>query len=63
MPSLISICEELFATKDLYQALDLEKNANQSQIKKAYHKVEIQLFGNLLCLGLFCMSRVIIVES
>jgi len=43
MPSLVSICEELFATKDLYQVLGLDKQANESQIKKAYHKLSLRV--------------------
>ena len=43
MPGLLDTCEELFQTKDLYQVLGIEKSANASQIKKAYHKVIIHL--------------------
>ena len=39
MPSLLATCEELFNTRNLYEVLALEKTANNSQIKKAYHKV------------------------
>ena len=39
MPGLLDTCEELFQTKDLYQVFGIEKSANASQIKKAYHKV------------------------
>jgi len=43
MPSLLSSCEELFGTKDLYQVLGLVKEANSQQIKKAYHKVSLSV--------------------
>ena len=39
MPSLISTCEELYDTQDLYAVLGVDKKANAAQIKKAYHKV------------------------
>jgi len=39
---LLDTCEELFQTKDLYQVLGIQKSANASQIKKAYHKVSLK---------------------
>ena len=45
MPGLLDTCEELFQTKDLYQVFGIEKSANASQIKKAYHKVIIHLLN------------------
>jgi len=38
MPSLITTCEELYDTQDLYAVLGVDKKANAAQIKKAYHK-------------------------
>ena len=40
---IITTCEELFGTTDLYQVLGLEKTASSGQIKKAYHKMSLQV--------------------
>lgn len=39
MPSLLDSLQNLFGTRDLYEVLDLTKDANEAQIRKAYHKV------------------------
>ena len=38
MPGLVETCKELFDTENLYEVLGIDKSANASQIKKAYHK-------------------------
>jgi len=43
MPSLLETCEDLFRTKNLYEVLRLEKTASSAQIKKAYHKISLQV--------------------
>ena len=44
MPSLIESLEQLFGTTDLYQVLEITKEATQAQIRKAYHKVTKSAF-------------------
>jgi len=39
MPSLLDSLQNLFGTRDLYEVLELTKDANEAQIRKAYHKV------------------------
>lgn len=41
MPGLLATLEELFDTKDLYQVLGIEKTADESKVKKAYHKTSL----------------------
>ena len=43
MPGIISTCEELFGSKDLYEVLGVEKSASAGQIKKAYHRVSLKV--------------------
>eukprot|EP00088_Acartia_fossae_P002865 TRINITY_DN11197_c0_g1_i1.p1 TRINITY_DN11197_c0_g1~~TRINITY_DN11197_c0_g1_i1.p1 ORF type:complete len:258 (+),score=78.67 TRINITY_DN11197_c0_g1_i1:31-804(+) len=43
MPSLLTSCEELFQTKDLYEVLGIEKSANTAQVKKAYHRASLKV--------------------
>ena len=40
---ILSTCEELFGSTDLYQVLGLEKSASAGQIKKAYHKASLKV--------------------
>ena len=40
---ILATCEELFGTTDLYQVLGVEKTASSGQIKKAYHKMSLQV--------------------
>jgi len=42
MPGLVEACKDLFDTENLYEVLGIEKTANASQIKKAYHKVSLK---------------------
>jgi len=50
MPGLVKTCKELFDTENLYEVrLGIDKSANASQIKKAYHK----RFSNY-CMQLRC---------
>ena len=39
MPSILETLESLFGTRDLYKVLNIKKEANEAQIRKAYHKV------------------------
>lgn len=48
MPSLIESLEQLFGTTDLYQVLEITKEATQAQIRKAYHKVAKSLLASSL---------------
>ena len=34
MPSLLTTCEDLFGTDDLYKVLNIEKTAKAAEIKK-----------------------------
>ena len=43
MPGLIETVEELFKTKDLYEVLGVEKDADAAQIKKAYYKTSLKV--------------------
>ena len=43
MPGLLSSCEELFGSKDLYAVFGIEKTASPGQIKKAYHRVSLKV--------------------
>ena len=43
MPGLISILEELFGTANLYEVLGVEKDVDDSKIKKAYHKTSLKV--------------------
>jgi len=43
MPSLLSSCEELFGSSDLYVVLGVEKTATAGQIKKAYHRASLKV--------------------
>jgi len=40
---ILTTCEELFGTKDLYDVLGVEKDASAGQIKKAYHKISLKV--------------------
>ena len=40
---ILTTCEELFGSKDLYQVLGVEKDASAGQIKKAYYKISLQV--------------------
>jgi len=39
MPSLLEALESLFGTANLYEVLQITKEATPAQIRKAYHKV------------------------
>ena len=43
MPGLIEAVEQLFKTKDLYEVLGVEKDADAAQIKKAYYKMSLKV--------------------
>ncbi|KAK7065689.1 DnaJ subfamily C member 9 [Halocaridina rubra] len=40
---LLEACEKYFATQNLYEVLGVEKNVNENQLKKAYHKLSLQV--------------------
>ena len=40
---LLSTCEELYGSRDLYAVLGVDRAATAGQIKKAYHKVSLQV--------------------
>ena len=40
---ILTACEELFGSTDLYKVLGIEKTASAGQIKKAYHKLSLQV--------------------
>jgi len=42
MPSLLTTCEDLFGTDDLYKVLNIEKTAKAAEIKKAYHRASLK---------------------
>lgn len=41
MPSLVELCEKYFGHKDFYDVLRIPKNANEKQIRKAYHRLSL----------------------
>ncbi|KAF4516898.1 hypothetical protein B566_EDAN011243 [Ephemera danica] len=41
--NLKSLCEEYFETDNLYQALGLEKNANEKDVKNAYRRMSLKI--------------------
>ncbi|KAE8738462.1 hypothetical protein FOCC_FOCC016059 [Frankliniella occidentalis] len=41
MPSLLESCEKFFETKDLYEVLNIKKDASDKQVRKAYHKLSL----------------------
>ncbi len=43
MPSLLQTLEDLFGTRDLYQVLGVEKDADEKKIRKAYHKTSLKV--------------------
>ena len=51
MPSLLESLESLFGTADLYEVLQITKEATPAQIRKAYHKVS--LFRHFKCMNRF----------
>lgn len=51
MPGLLSTIEELFGTKDLYAVLEVDKSADETKIKKAYHKVSLKVHPDRVAPG------------
>ena len=43
MPGLLETIEELFNTKNLYEVLNIDKDADEAKIKKAYHKTSLKV--------------------
>lgn len=41
MPSFLDSCENYYGTKDLYKLLQLEKDASQEEVKKAYRRLSL----------------------
>ena len=40
---LLELCEELFGTADLYQVLGVRREASDSEVRRGYHKVSLQV--------------------
>ncbi|XP_011505424.1 PREDICTED: dnaJ homolog subfamily C member 9 [Ceratosolen solmsi marchali] len=38
---LLDLCKKYFNTRDFYEVLKISKNANEKQVKKAYHKMSL----------------------
>ncbi|KAJ8670712.1 hypothetical protein QAD02_001971 [Eretmocerus hayati] len=38
---LLDLCEQYFGARDFYEILKISKNANEKQVKKAYHKLSL----------------------
>lgn len=43
MSGLIELCEKYFQTKNLYEVLDISKQATEKEVKKAYHKLSLKV--------------------
>ncbi|XP_064113680.1 dnaJ homolog subfamily C member 9-like [Macrobrachium nipponense] len=43
MAPLLKVCKELFGTSNLFEVLDVDKDANENQLKKAYHKLSLKI--------------------
>ena len=48
---LLSTCEELYGSRDLYSVLGVDRAATAGQIKKAYHKVSLQVHPDRVAEG------------
>ena len=40
---LLELCEELFGTVDLYQVLGVRREASDSEVRRGYHKMSLQV--------------------
>ncbi|XP_068228359.1 dnaJ homolog subfamily C member 9-like [Palaemon carinicauda] len=43
MAPLLEACKQLFGSSDLFVVLGVDKNANESQLKKGYHKLSLKI--------------------
>ncbi|XP_071453236.1 dnaJ homolog subfamily C member 9-like [Hetaerina americana] len=43
MPGFLDLCDKYFKTTDIYQVLGIPKDASDSQVRKAYHKISLQV--------------------
>uniref|UniRef100_U5ELA7 Putative molecular chaperone dnaj superfamily n=1 Tax=Corethrella appendiculata TaxID=1370023 RepID=U5ELA7_9DIPT len=43
MPTTLESCENFYGTKDIYKLFNVEKNAEEKEIKKAYYKLSLQV--------------------
>ncbi|PSN33465.1 DnaJ subfamily C member 9 [Blattella germanica] len=43
MPGLLDLCEKYFGSRDLYDVLNISRVANEKQVRKAYHKLSLQV--------------------
>ncbi|KAL6419723.1 hypothetical protein ACFW04_005404 [Cataglyphis niger] len=41
MANLLNLCERYFSTRNYYDVLEIPKNANDKQVKKAYYKLSL----------------------
>ena len=40
---LLELCEEVFGTADLYRVLGVRREASDSEVRRGYHKVSLQV--------------------
>ena len=43
MPPFLESVESCFATRDLYEALGVEKTAKESELRRAYHRLSLKV--------------------
>ncbi|XP_077288428.1 J domain-containing protein CG6693 [Arctopsyche grandis] len=43
MPALLSLCLKYYNSRDLYEVLQVDKNASEKDIKKAYHRLSLKV--------------------
>ncbi|EAT33882.1 AAEL013852-PA [Aedes aegypti] len=43
MPSTQDLCEKFYGTRDIYEIFEVTKNAQESEIKKAYYKLSLKV--------------------
>uniref|UniRef100_A0A1B6DPB3 J domain-containing protein n=2 Tax=Clastoptera arizonana TaxID=38151 RepID=A0A1B6DPB3_9HEMI len=43
MKDLLQLCKKYFGSTNLYNVLNIEKNASDNEVKKAYHKLSLQV--------------------
>lgn len=42
MPSTLELCETFYGTRDIYKLFEVEKDAQENEIKKAYYKLSLK---------------------
>ena len=43
MPPFLDAVESCFGTRDLYEALGVEKTAKESELRRAYHRLSLKV--------------------